>query len=292
MNEDAGAMIDRRLVVKLLVTYLERRNSQEALGLMAKMLHFTDEEKKRVGLDGSRRGLVGALTGGTMALVRGGVSVATLGMYGRSGTDTKPGESLADRWVEFLLKEAEVSTENRRDFRQDPLTLLKDEDPFGTKSPATASATTRMNHEDAGMINDRLPPPRSVVASSPTPSSAFPGAQAPQGQGYTLPSSVPHQSSAQSVPPYPVSPRDFAKYDSSPRANHSDRAPQLPQYQPRPVNGVAQHFPTNGGSPLPSFPMAQIPYSPTVSTSGVKMSSNGGSMPSLRDYMAKYHPAN
>lgn len=292
MNQDADAMIDRRLVVKLLVTYLERRNSREALELMAKMLHFTDEEKKRVGLDGSKRGLVGALAGGTMAIVRGGVSVATLGMYGQNKTNVKPGESLADRWVEFLLKEAEVGAENRRDFRQDPLTLLKDEDPFGTKSPTAISKTTGMNNNgDAGLTADNLPSSRSMTSSSPVPSGAFPGVQAPHGQIHGQPPSPPLQTGAQGLPPYSASPRDFANYQASPQANFTDRTSLVPQYQPRPLNGVTHHIPKNGGSPLPSFPTPQT-YSPKVSNSGFKMSSNSGSVPGLRDYMAKYHSTN
>ena len=41
-HSDAGAMVDRRIVTKLLVTYFERgRGDQDVLGLMARMLGFT-----------------------------------------------------------------------------------------------------------------------------------------------------------------------------------------------------------------------------------------------------------
>ena len=41
-NSDAGAMVDRRIVTKLLLTWMERgRNDQSILNLMASMLGFT-----------------------------------------------------------------------------------------------------------------------------------------------------------------------------------------------------------------------------------------------------------
>ncbi len=41
-NSDAGAMVDRRIVTKLLLTWMERgRNDQSVLNLMASMLGFT-----------------------------------------------------------------------------------------------------------------------------------------------------------------------------------------------------------------------------------------------------------
>jgi hypothetical protein len=41
-HSDAGAMVDRRIVTKLLVTYFERgRRDADVLGLMARMLGFT-----------------------------------------------------------------------------------------------------------------------------------------------------------------------------------------------------------------------------------------------------------
>ena len=38
INSDSTAMVDRRIVVKLLVTYFEKNQSPEVLGLMARML--------------------------------------------------------------------------------------------------------------------------------------------------------------------------------------------------------------------------------------------------------------
>ena len=38
LNSDSNAMVDRRIVVKLLVTYFQRGQSPELLDLMARML--------------------------------------------------------------------------------------------------------------------------------------------------------------------------------------------------------------------------------------------------------------
>ncbi|CAD7695117.1 unnamed protein product [Ostreobium quekettii] len=49
INQNSDSMVDRRVVVKLLVTYIERRNSRDVLALMSRMLGFTEEEQKRCG---------------------------------------------------------------------------------------------------------------------------------------------------------------------------------------------------------------------------------------------------
>ena len=41
LNSDSGAMVDRRIVVKLLVTYFQRGQSPEILDLMSRMLGLT-----------------------------------------------------------------------------------------------------------------------------------------------------------------------------------------------------------------------------------------------------------
>ena len=47
LNSDSSSLVDRRVVVKLLVTYIERRQSREVLTLMSRMLGFTEEEQQR-----------------------------------------------------------------------------------------------------------------------------------------------------------------------------------------------------------------------------------------------------
>lgn len=43
LNSDSNAMVDRRIVVKLLVTYFQRNQSPEILELMARMLGLSGE---------------------------------------------------------------------------------------------------------------------------------------------------------------------------------------------------------------------------------------------------------
>lgn len=48
-TSDAGAMVDRRIVTKLLLTWMERgRNDQSVLNLMASMLGFTGASPRRM----------------------------------------------------------------------------------------------------------------------------------------------------------------------------------------------------------------------------------------------------
>ncbi|KAF3789765.1 Golgin candidate 3 [Nymphaea thermarum] len=79
MSVDSDYYVDRRIVIKLLVTYLERNHSKEVLDLMVRMLGFSDEDKKRIGFllaggKGVARGvwglpgrLVGGILGGNSA---------------------------------------------------------------------------------------------------------------------------------------------------------------------------------------------------------------------------------
>eukprot|EP00210_Caulerpa_lentillifera_P006870 g6567.t1 len=120
MGNDASSSVDRRLVVQLLVAYLEKRHSKDALEVMARMLGFTEEEKNRIGVKSTTRGFLGSVAGGTLALVKGGMSVATLGLLDR-GLNSKAGSQLADEWVEFLTKDEDLKTPQE----QDPLAYLQ-----------------------------------------------------------------------------------------------------------------------------------------------------------------------
>ena len=54
LNGETDSMVDRRIIVKLLTTYFERGQSPEIMQLMARMLSFSEEDKRRVGLQGRR----------------------------------------------------------------------------------------------------------------------------------------------------------------------------------------------------------------------------------------------
>ncbi|CAI7878417.1 unnamed protein product [Closterium sp. NIES-54] len=91
MSSDSDFTVDRRIVIKLLVTYFQRKHSKEVLDLMARILGFSEEDKQRVGLAAAGHmgvgggaaggvrgvfGLPGRLVGG---LFGGGASVGGVG---------------------------------------------------------------------------------------------------------------------------------------------------------------------------------------------------------------------
>ncbi|KAJ6710387.1 MYOSIN HEAVY CHAIN - RELATED [Salix koriyanagi] len=79
MSMDSDFLVDRRIVIKLLVTFFQRNHSKEVLDLMVRMLGFSDEDKQRIGVaqlggKGVVRGvlglpgrLVGGILGGSIA---------------------------------------------------------------------------------------------------------------------------------------------------------------------------------------------------------------------------------
>lgn len=57
-NSDAGAMVDRRIVTKLLLTWMDRgRSDQSVLNLMGSMLGFTGEPFLLPSCHGFREGV-------------------------------------------------------------------------------------------------------------------------------------------------------------------------------------------------------------------------------------------
>lgn len=93
MNNDD--MVDRRLVVKLLVTYIEGKNKEEVLDLMVKILQFNEEEKRRIQM-----------------LKNGGLG-RWLGFGARTSDDGLPPQAtLSELWVDFLMKESSKGTNN------------------------------------------------------------------------------------------------------------------------------------------------------------------------------------
>ncbi|XP_028109409.1 golgin candidate 4-like isoform X1 [Camellia sinensis] len=105
MSMDSDYFVDRRIVIKLLVTYFQRNHSKEVLDLMVRMLGFSDEDKQRIGVaqQGGKGvvrgvlGLPGRLVGGFLG---GSSAEANQNMASEN-------QSFADLWVDFLLKETE-----------------------------------------------------------------------------------------------------------------------------------------------------------------------------------------
>ncbi|XP_014498010.1 golgin candidate 3 isoform X2 [Vigna radiata var. radiata] len=107
MSVDSDFLVDRRIVIKLLVTYFQRNHSKEVLDLMVRMLGFSNEDKQRIGVaqQGPGKGVVRGVLGLPGRLV-GGI----LGGGGSTESAANAGadnQSFADLWVDFLLKETE-----------------------------------------------------------------------------------------------------------------------------------------------------------------------------------------
>lgn len=106
MSLDSDYLVDRRIVIKLLVTYFQRNHSKEVLDLMVRMLGFSDEDKQRIGIaqQGAGKGVVRGVLGLPGRLVG--------GILGGNSTDahanmSSENQSFSDLWVDFLLKETE-----------------------------------------------------------------------------------------------------------------------------------------------------------------------------------------
>lgn len=110
MSLDSDNYVDRRIVIKLLVTYFQRNHSKEVLDLMVRMLGFSEEDKLRIGFaqntagKGVVRGVLG-LPGRLVGGILGGSSPET-------SSHASENQSFADLWVDFLLKET-VERERR-----------------------------------------------------------------------------------------------------------------------------------------------------------------------------------
>ncbi|XP_077251381.1 golgin candidate 4-like isoform X1 [Tasmannia lanceolata] len=106
MSLDSDYFVDRRIVIKLLVTYFQRNHSKEVLDLMVRMLGFSEEDKQRIGCaqqvagKGVVRGVLG-LPGRLVGGIFGGASLEVSAHF------PSESQSFADLWVDFLLKETE-----------------------------------------------------------------------------------------------------------------------------------------------------------------------------------------
>lgn len=106
MSMDSDYLVDRRIVIKLLVTYFQRNHSKEVLDLMVRMLGFSDEDKQRIGVaqQGAGKGVVRGVLGLPGRLVGGILGGNSAEIHANMASDN---QSIADLWVDFLLKETE-----------------------------------------------------------------------------------------------------------------------------------------------------------------------------------------
>ncbi|CAK8542463.1 unnamed protein product [Lathyrus sativus] len=106
MSVDSDFLVDRRIVIKLLITYFQKNHSKEVLDLMVRMLGFSNEDKQRIGLaqQGPGKGVVRGVLGLPGRLVGGILGGSSSESAINVGSDN---QSFADMWVDFLLKETE-----------------------------------------------------------------------------------------------------------------------------------------------------------------------------------------
>lgn len=135
MSVDSDFLVDRRIVIKLLVTYFQRNHSREVLDLMVRMLGFSDEDKQRIGVaqQGAGKGVVRGVLGLPVRLVGGILGSAS---SEASSSMTSENQSFADLWVDFLLKETE-----EREKRESAANPSEDQNrtmPDSTKGPHPA----------------------------------------------------------------------------------------------------------------------------------------------------------
>ncbi|RDX76775.1 Golgin candidate 3 [Mucuna pruriens] len=148
MSVDSDYLVDRRIVIKLLVTYFQRNHSREVLDLMVRMLGFSEEDKQRIGLaqQGTGKGVVRGVLGLPGRLVGGILGGNSTEAAANAGSDN---QSFADLWVDFLLKETEER--EKRESSGNTNTGKATEDS-SNRSPQIVSATPPFSNRrfDAG----------------------------------------------------------------------------------------------------------------------------------------------
>jgi len=98
-SQDEDHQIDRRIVVKLLTTYLEKGRKWEVMEVMGGILGFTDEEKAKIH-QLATKGVLGTVANVPISIVK-----APLSMAGNAIGQAKVPESessLGELWIQFL----------------------------------------------------------------------------------------------------------------------------------------------------------------------------------------------
>jgi len=139
MSLDSDNSVDRRIVIKLLVTYFQRNHSKEVLDLMVRMLGFSEEDKQRIGLaqNNAGKGVVRGVLGLPGRLVGG---IVGGGSSGKSTQTSQDSQSFADLWVDFLLKETE---EREKREASEAAKQLQDESQTATSTSSSSGSQQR-----------------------------------------------------------------------------------------------------------------------------------------------------
>lgn len=180
-SDDTSHQIDRRLVVKMLVTYFERKEKDDVFDLMCKILHFSDEDKRRVA---AHRTPSGSPLAQLASFFSPFDSTERSQMSELQGSQTET--SIADLWVDFLVKEADKSHEatNQPALKRVPATYPSLSSPsqravshaslhtrgVATPMPASTSNTKPISHASKSLrASSSTPPPTSSLRSNNPP---------------------------------------------------------------------------------------------------------------------------
>ncbi|CAL9135047.1 unnamed protein product [Musa textilis] len=155
MSLDSDNHVDRRIVIKLLVTYFQRNHSKEVLDLMVRMLGFTEQDKQSIGFaqhaagKGVVRGVLG-LPGRLVGGILGGSSPET------SSRVASDNQSFADLWVDFLLKE----TEEREKRESSEASSTQGRRSTSSSLEHGSKLQSSVSSSPTGQIISTTPPPR------------------------------------------------------------------------------------------------------------------------------------
>lgn len=136
MSMDSDYSVDRRIVIKLLVTYFQRNHSKEVLDLMVRMLGFSEEDKQRIGVaqQGASKGVVRGVFGLPGRLVGGILGGSPTEVHANMAASDN--QSFADMWVDFLLKETEERERREAQATGGSSGNQQITNPTGTASPS------------------------------------------------------------------------------------------------------------------------------------------------------------
>lgn len=135
-EQDEENYVDKRLVKKLILTYLDRNSKKhEVLELIARIVNFTEDEKVKAGMvKSSRWSLVPKFLSGTPKEANG------------AGAQKSGQPNFTDLWVEYLLKEAEGSA-NPQQSKVPPSENVTMDTTSKTDSNAQVLATSTIEHQ-------------------------------------------------------------------------------------------------------------------------------------------------
>ncbi|XP_062155719.1 golgin candidate 3 isoform X2 [Alnus glutinosa] len=159
MSVDSDYLVDRRIVIKLLVTYFRRNHSKEVLDLMVRMLGFSDEDKQRIGVaqQGAGKGVVRGVLGLPGRLVGGILGGGSTESPANAASEN---HSFADLWVDFLLKETEER--ERRELADNGGRSKEDSHGIGSNAavngPPVANQTTNSAGTASSFSRSNLSP--------------------------------------------------------------------------------------------------------------------------------------